>query len=93
MLLIDTGWPTDRSGAIALLLPNPLVRTPQPTEPPLDIDAAAKQARVGLVIREPLANGLLLGNYDPGHAFEGKDIRSGIRCGSLLVEEMTIAGA
>ena len=44
----------------------------------LDIFPAAKAARVGLVIREPLANGLLLGNYDPGHSFDGKDIRSGI---------------
>jgi len=39
---------------------------------------AAKRARIGVIVREPLANGLLLGQYDVGHAFEDVDIRRNI---------------
>lgn len=44
----------------------------------LELFPAAKQARIGLIVREPLANGLLLGNYDPGHEFAASDIRRSI---------------
>ena len=37
-----------------------------------------KEARLGVIVREPLANGLLLGKYEPGHAFADTDIRGEI---------------
>ncbi len=41
----------------------------------LEIFPKIKEARLGLIVREPLANGLLLGKYEPGHDFESGDIR------------------
>lgn len=39
---------------------------------------AIKESRIALIVREPLANGLVTGSYDIGHEFEDTDIRRNI---------------
>ena len=44
----------------------------------LEVFPEIKAARIGLIVREPLANGLLLGKYEIGHDFPEGDIRRSI---------------
>ena len=40
-----------------------------------ELFAVAKQEGVGIIIAEPLAQGMLTGKYKPGHVFPDSDIR------------------